>query len=178
MRVFALAVGVGMLFCQNVNAKTFNYLYNGNKLTRTPYFGRIAHLRNLTLTLSSPTELPANTCSDLPLTSLTALSDGRDTLASLAAAGLTIEPESSISLCAGATGKNIVSWVVSLGFTGAQQHHDRNAIYTAGTQSSMTQGMPWFDAVFAEHGRGYHSKERGDWNATAAGTWQVQRGDK
>jgi hypothetical protein len=166
------------LFACQAHARTFNYVYAGNNLTQTPYFGRIAHLRNLTLTVSSPTELPANTCSDLPLTSLTALSDGRDTLASLAASGFVIETVSWISLCAGVTGNDIVSWVVGLGFTGTRQHHDKNALYTAGTQSAMTQRMPWFDLVVWQHGLGYKTKDRWDWNTTAPGTWQVQAVDK
>lgn len=178
MRVFAIAVGVGMLCCQPVNAKTFNYLYAGNKLSHIPYFRRLAHLRNLSLTFSSPTELPANACTSLPLTSLTALSDGRDTLASLTASGLVIETSSSINLCTGASGKEIVSWVVGLGFTGTHHQHDNHALYLAGTQSAMTQGMPWFDSVVWQHGLGYKTKDRGDWNTTSAGSWQVQRGDK
>jgi hypothetical protein len=177
MRRSVLAASVILTSYQNVTAQTFNYVYTGNKLTKSPYYRRIPDVRQLSLTVSSPTELPANACTNLPQTALTALSDGRDTLASLAAAGFTLAG-SSISLCTDAEGKSVTSWVLDLGFTGSSEHHNKNTVYTAYTDSVMTQGRPWFDSVGLEHGLGYKTKFRFDWNTTATGTWQIQRGDK
>jgi hypothetical protein len=142
MRIGILLIAALVTAAHVAQAKTFELLYTGNRLTRTPDYRAIKHAKKILITVSSDRPFPANTCFDVPFQEVTSMTDGVDTLQTLAAAGYTQYPGNyTFNLCSDASGRHILSWTVVIPFTAPTQFGNDQNGYAAGTFSSPPQGL-------------------------------------
>jgi hypothetical protein len=177
MRTLIAAGCAVMLVTGAASAKTYQLTYTGKKLSRAEGAKAIKGVNRVILVLDSATPYPKSTCFNLPLTDLASLTDGVDTLASLAASGYVLSaPTSSISLCTDARGKQIVSWQIVFEFDAPPQGGAEGAEFGLVSYSTPLEHGGYYDeADFrTQHKKNGRIDQHADDNVMAAGTWRYK----
>ena len=174
MRIGILLIAALVTAAHVAQAKTFELLYTGNRLTRTPDYRAIKHAKKILITVSSDRPFPANTCFDVPFQEVTSMTDGVDTLQTLAAAGYTQYPENyTFNLCSDASGRHILGWTVEIVFSAPTQFGDDQNFYGAETFSSPPEGLydqSVFDIYKALNKQIFYD----DGNTATPGSWEFR----
>ncbi len=177
MRIFIATALLALLGVRGASAKTYQLTYTGNRLSVLGDYRPIRHAKRVVLVMESSTPYPKNECFTLPVTALSSLSDGADTMASLQAAGYTLNPPtSSISLCTDAGGKQVVSWQIMFEFDAVPQGGAYADEYYLSSLSAPPHNPSVYDAaVFrTQNKKGGRVNYRGDGNLVSAGTWRYK----
>jgi hypothetical protein len=177
MRTLIAAACAVMLVTGAASAKTYQLTYVGKKLTRADDRNALRGAKRLILVLESATPYRKSTCFNLPLTDLASLTDGVDTLASLAASGYILSaPTSSISLCTDDRGKQIVSWQIVFEFSAPPQGGAEGAEYYLVSYSTPLEHGGYSDEVDfrTQHKKNGRINQHADYNVVTAGTWRYK----
>jgi hypothetical protein len=174
MRIGILLIAALVTATHVAQAKTFELLYTGNRLTRTPDNRAIKHAKKILITVSSDRPFPANTCFDVPFREVTSMTDGVDTLQTLAAAGYTEYPGNyTFNLCSDASGRHILGWTVEIPFLAPAQFGDDQNGYAVETFSSPPEGF--YDQIFFEIFKKANKPiSYDDSNTVAPGSWEFR----
>jgi hypothetical protein len=177
MRIFIAGVMGALLGVSGACGKTYQLTYTGNQLAVASGMKPIKHAKRLILVFASSAPYPKNSCFSLPYTALASLTDGADTLASLAAAGYIVNSPTYISLCTDASGKQVQTWQIEYGFyANSQYQKGRYNYYEVFSYSTPPHGDTYYDmASFVIQGKDRGKlKYFGDNNTVSSGTWRYK----
>jgi hypothetical protein len=151
-------------------AKTFQLTYTGGSLERIGDRG-IHGAKRLVYVITSKKPFPKNSCFDVPLAEVTAFTDGIDSIATLTAAGYTLDQTSTLSLCSDASGRHILTWQINYTFSEPSQYPGKNNAYTSETYNPTSSYYDECTFTIAEQ---YNDKSKGMANPRAPGTWKYK----
>jgi hypothetical protein len=151
-------------------AKTFQLKYTGGQLDRVSGRG-IRGAKRLVYVITSKKPFPKNSCFDVPLAEVTAFTDGVDSIATLTAAGYTLDQTSTLSLCSDASGRHILTWQINYTFSEPSQYPGRDSTYYSDTDNPASG---YYDTCTFSIAEQHNYKIRGMANPRAPGTWKYK----
>jgi hypothetical protein len=155
-------------------AKTFQRTYTGGSLERIGDRG-IHGAKRLVYVITSKKPFPKNTCFDVPLAEVTAFTDGIDSIATLTAAGYTLDQTSTLSLCSDSSGRNILTWQINYTFSEPSQYPGRDNIYYSDTDNPVSGGVGgYYDECTFAIAEQNNNKVLAMINPRAPGTWKYK----